>query len=105
MSLLFAALYPQLQKLEANDDSVQDELSTLRKRLILKDNKDVMRLTPQKQNNNLEDYAWVINKIGLLSTADKVQNAGNRKIVRAHRYFEKRIDALIEGGNKKRIII
>jgi len=104
LSLLFAALYPQLQKLGANDESVQDELSTLRKKLILKDNKAVMRLTLQKQNNNLEDYAWVINKIGLLNTADKVQNSGNRKIVRAYRYFEKRIDTLIEGDNKKELL-
>ena len=96
LSLLFAALYTRLSS--SHDDSIRGKVNTLKNRLILEDANEVLRLTPQSQNHNLDDYLALLHEIGLLSERERPANAGNRKIIRAYRYFQNRLDSLMIGN-------
>jgi Protein of unknown function DUF262/Protein of unknown function (DUF1524) len=93
LSLLFAALYTRLSL--SLDESIRSKVNTLKNRLILEDSDEVLRLTPQKQNHNLDDYLALLHEIGLISERERPANAGNRKITKAYRYFENRLDSLM----------
>ncbi len=95
LSLLFAALYTHLSS--SQDASIRSKVNTLKNRLVLEDSHEVLRLTPQQQNHNLNDYLALLYEIGLLSEREKPANAGNRKIFKAYRYFENRLNNLITG--------
>lgn len=92
LSLLFIALYSFLKNLDSSDDSIRNKVNALKNRLILEDSDEILRLTPQQQNNNLNDYLSLLHEVGLISYKEKHSNAGNRKIYRAFRYFEKRLE-------------
>jgi hypothetical protein len=93
LSLLFAALYSRLRL--SQDESIRSKVNTLKNRLILEDTNEVLRLTPQQQNNNLNDYLALLYEVGLIGERERPANAGNRKIIKAYRYFENRLDNLI----------
>ena len=92
LSLLFAAIY---SKLFANKDELDDEQSaeliSLKYRLLLKKIK-VPRLELQSQNNNNEDFHYALALSHVSEELDSPANAGNRRIVKAFRYFQNRID-------------
>jgi len=92
LSLLFAALYTRLRS--SQDESIRSKVNTLKNRLILEDSNEVLRLTPQQQNNNLNDYLALLYEVGLIGERERPANAGNRKIIKAYRYFENRLDNL-----------
>jgi hypothetical protein len=98
LSLLFAALYSFLKNIDSSDDSIRNKVNALKNRLVLEDSDEVLRLTPQQQNNNLNDYLSLLHEIGLISDREKFANAGNRKIYRAFRYFEKRLEDLFSSN-------
>lgn len=95
LSLLFAALYSALIDLKADlDDEQQHELMKLKRKLVLKKN-DQLRVIPQAQNNNLEDYRSVLADLGLVPADETPANAGNRKVVKAFRHFKGRIREMV----------
>lgn len=102
LSLLFASVYHALKSHETDlDDEQRVELINLKRKLILKKGDDQIRLIPQIQNNNNPDYRAVLAEIGVISECDVPAYAGNRKIFRAYRYFQDRIDEMANGRSNR----
>lgn len=102
LSLLFAALYQSLKLHEKDlDDDQRVELINLKRKLVLKKGDDQLRVIPQIQNNNQNDYRAVLSDVGVISTFDTPAYAGNRKIFRALRYFQARIEEMVNGGSDR----
>ena len=102
LSLLFAALYQSLKMHEKDlDDDQRVELINLKRKLVLKKGDDQLRVIPQIQNNNQNDYRAVLSDVGVISTFDTPAYAGNRKIYRAFRYFQSRIEVMVDGENDR----
>jgi len=101
LSLLFAALYHAMKAHESNlDEDQRGELLNLKRKLVLKKGDDQLRVIPQIQNNNQNDYRAVLSDIGVIGQVDTPAYAGNRKIYRAYRYFQGRIqDVLADQSN------
>jgi uncharacterized protein with ParB-like and HNH nuclease domain len=99
LSLLFVAVHHALKcQADTLDDDHRFEMTKLKQKLVLKKNEDQLRLIPQIQNNNHLDYKAVLAQAGIIHEVDVPAHAGNRKIFRAYRYFQKRIDAMANGG-------
>ncbi|RUX78262.1 DUF262 domain-containing protein [Mesorhizobium sp. M7A.F.Ca.US.006.04.2.1] len=93
LSLLFAAIYQSLKSREqALNDDQKIEMLNLKRKLVLKKGVDQLRVIPQIQNLNLNDYRAVLSELGAVSPFDAPPYAGNRKIFRAYRYFQTRIE-------------
>lgn len=102
LSLLFASVYHALKSQETDlDDEQRVELINLKRKLVLKKGDDQIRLIPQIQNNNNPDYRAVLAEIGIISECDVPAYAGNRKIFRAYRYFQDRIDEMANGRSNR----
>lgn len=102
LSLLFAALYETLKGYEKDlDDDQRVELINLKRKLVLKKGYDQLRVIPQIQNNNQNDYKAVLSEAGVISSFDVRAYAGNRKIFRAFRYFHDRIEEMVQGENDR----
>lgn len=102
LSLLFASVYHALKSHETDlDDEQRVELINLKRKLVLKKGDDQIRLIPQIQNNNNPDYRAVLAEIGVISECDVPAYAGNRKIFRAYRYFQDRIDEMATGRSNR----
>lgn len=98
LSLLFAAVYDALKKRRDDlDDDQQVELVNMKRKLVLKNVNDQIRVSPQVQNSNYDDYRTVLSEIGVISSYAQPLYAGNRKIFRAFRYFQERLEKLSEG--------
>ncbi len=96
LSLLFAALYSAMKAHESSlDEDQRGELLNLKRKLVLKKGDDQLRVIPQIQNNNQSDYRAVLSDIGVIGQVDAPAYAGNRKIYRAYRYFQGRIQDLL----------
>ncbi|SDW36924.1 DUF262 domain-containing protein [Nitrosomonas communis] len=96
LSLLFASVYHALKSHESDlDDEQRVELINLKRKLVLKKGDEQIRLIPQIQNNNYGDYRAILAEIGIISECDVPAYAGNRKIFRAYRYFQERIEQMI----------
>jgi hypothetical protein len=102
LSLLFAALYQSLKLHEKDlDDDQRVELINLKRKLVLKKGDEQLRVIPQIQANNQNDYRAVLSDVGVISPFDTPAYAGNRKIFRAFRYFQARIEEMVNcGGNR-----
>ncbi len=99
LSLLFASVYHALKSHESNLDAEQlVEQTNLKRKLILKKGDKQIRLIPQIQNNNQNDYRAVLAETGIISGSDRPAYAGNRKIFRAYRYFQGRINEMTDEG-------
>ena len=106
LSLLFAAVYQSLKLHEKDlDDDQRVELINLKRKLILKKGDDQLRVIPQIQNNNQNDYKAVLSNVGAISPFDTPAHAGNRKIFRAFRYFQARIEEMAKGGSDRLVSI
>lgn len=102
LSLLFAALYQSLKQNEQDlDDDQRVELINLKRKLVLKKVDDQLRVIPQIQNNNQNDYRAVLSDVGVISAFDPPAYAGLRKIFRAFRYFQSRIEGMVEGDKDR----
>lgn len=96
LSLLFAALYGVLKQHEKDlDEDQRVELFNLKRKLILKKGNDQLRVIPQIQNDNQNDYRAVLSEAGVIGQCDKLAYAGNRKVFRAFRYFQSRINEVM----------
>lgn len=106
LSLLFAALYQSLKLHEKDlDDDQRVELINLKRKLVLKKGDDQLRVIPQIQNNNQNDYKAVLSNVGAINPFDTPAHAGNRKIFRAFRYFQARIEEMVNGGGDRLVSI
>ena len=98
LSLLFAALY---QTLKAHDQALDEEqrveLVNLKRKLVLKKGDAELRVVPQIQNRNLDDYRAVLADVGVIGSVDTPPYAGNRRVFKAFRYFQSRIEAMLDG--------
>jgi uncharacterized protein with ParB-like and HNH nuclease domain len=92
LSLLYAAIYAQFAKFPDLDDETKHELYNLKYRLLVKGGNKVLRVEPSYQNKNCQDYKAVLEKVGILEDVEQPANLGNRRILKAYRYFEERLD-------------
>ena len=100
ISLLFAAIFDYLDKRKDTlDDDQKVELINLKRRIILKKDANQIRVEPSYQNHNFHDYCSILSDLKILSKKDRAPYAGNRKILKAFRYFQERL-AGTNGGNK-----
>ncbi len=98
LSLLFAAIYQTLKSREAAlDEDQRVEVINLKRKLVLKKGYNQIRVIPQIQNNNQNDYLAVLAEIGVITPCDTPPYAGNRKMFRAFRYFQDRINGMMDG--------
>ena len=95
LSLLFAAIYKVLKGFdhELTDDQRVD-LANLKRKLVLKNTSDELRVIPQIQNSNLQDFKAVLSDSGIIGSCEIPAYAGNRKIFRAYRYMQERVTQL-----------
>lgn len=103
LSLLFAALYQSLKLHEQDlDDDQRAELVNLKRKLVLRRGRvdDQLRVIPQIQNSNQNDYRAVLSYVSVISPFDTPAYAGNRKIFRAFKYFKDRIEKMVDGEIK-----
>lgn len=96
-SLFLAALYDTLNKYkdELDDDQLSDLLQ-LKRKLVLKKNPSGLRVVPQVQGSNLDDYMGLLAKLGIIPARAMPNFAGLRRIVKGFTYFKKRIEADVE---------
>lgn len=71
-------------------------LPALRKSIICKGASNGLILCPQIQNHNQADFNVVMYENGLLKSAKREKNWGNRKIAKCYKYFLQRLDQDIE---------
>ena len=114
ISILLAAIYA---KLNANRDNLdEDDISTLiniKKELTYSEEKGVYKpkLLPQVQNSNLDDYLSLLSENNIISEKiRKPNNAGNRRIYKAFKHFNKCIDEYVnenisENKNETNILL
>jgi len=105
ISLLLCALYSLIA--EFKDEFTEDQsldFSSLRRKLVLKNTDTGIRVIPQSQNSNLEDYKFVLAQQKLISSSAKPPNVGNRRIKKAFEYFKKRINEVAENKQQDKII-
>ncbi|WP_019531273.1 DUF262 domain-containing protein [Dasania marina] len=94
LSILLAAIYQAYDDLPTANNlpfEAQIERHNLKHRLVLKKDATKPRLIPQVQNENQQDYFAVLKMAGIISIADTVSNAGNRRVFKAYRHFKDRI--------------
>ncbi len=101
LCLLLTAIYNRLKehKDELDEDN-EDELPSLRKSIICKDAPNSIILCPQIQNNNLNDFLYVMYENNLIKNGKKEKNWGNRKMAKCYKYFLQRLDKDIEESGK-----
>lgn len=99
VSLFLTAIYTRLKEhVDYLSEDDGDVLPSLRKSLKCKNSPNEMKLVPQVQNFNKDDYDYLLNEVGLRkATAPKHAYYSMRKIARCYTYFLKRLDKEIEG--------
>ena len=99
ISLFLTAIYTRLK--EYKDDLSEDDedvIPSLRKSLKSKNSPNEMKLVPQVQNFNKDDFDYLLTEVGLRkSTVPKRAYYPMRKIARCYTYFLKRLDKEMEG--------
>lgn len=100
LSLFLAALYTILNehKAELDDDQLSDVLQ-LKRKLVLKKTQSDIRVVPQVQGSNRDDYMGLLSKIGLIPQRPIPKFSGLRRIEKSYTYFKKRITAYIESSD------
>lgn len=102
LSLLFAAIYSRLNVHKASlTEDQQTDLLNLKRKLVLKKDADQIRVIPQVQNHNQQDYRSILGEARVAKSFNAPPYAGNRKIFRAYRYFQERLNALFETPEEK----
>ena len=99
LSLCLTAIYTRLKEHKnylSEDD--EDVLPSLRKSLKSKNSPNEIKIVPQVQNYNKDDFDYLLNEVGLRkATAPKHPYYPTRKIARCYSYFLKRLDEEMEG--------
>lgn len=90
LSIFFAAIHDALcQYSDALDDDQRLDLIQLKRKLVLKKTEDRIRVVPQTQNNNLNDYKALLGELKIISKQTKPKSAGNRRIYKSFYYFKR----------------
>lgn len=120
ISLLLAAIYFKLtNEIAAEDPDVKQDdeyiikVNSIRQRLIKKvtfsGNKlpwgvfksgkltYCLRVQPSTQENNLEDYQYILSEIGIIPETSYPKHLGNRRIYRTYKYFYNHIPSDLNG--------
>jgi len=106
LSILLSALYIHLFTIiknseldEEEEDELKAELRNLKYKIVLKSDKKTLRLQPSLSGNNSIDYEYIISKeLGFFNTVSSVANAGNRRLYKAFRYFQNRLNETRKEG-------
>jgi len=101
ISLLFAAIYETLVPNNHDDEDILVERTNLKRKLVLRTPHDQMRVVPQIQNKNQEDYRGILSLVGVTAHYDMPLNAGNRRVVKAYRYFKTRLNEMAGDGTDR----
>jgi hypothetical protein len=56
-----------------------------------------LRVQPSTQENNLEDYQYILGEIGVIPELPRPKNCGNRRLYKAYSYFYNHISDTLEG--------
>lgn len=105
LSILLSVLYTKLlkHKDELDIDSMTD-LNNIKRQLAYKqDDKYVPRLQLQIQDNNQADYNFLLYESGIIENAEFPLYAGNRKIYKAARYFDKLITNFLQSDDPENV--
>ena len=101
LSLFLAAMYMTLNAhKELLDEDQQADILQLKRKLVLKKTQADIRVVPQVQGSNRDDYLGLLAKIGIIPKRPLPNFAGLRRIVKGYNYFLKRISALLEGNEE-----
>ncbi len=103
ISLYLAALYNHIRFYKANfNEDQQTDFNTLKRRLVQKTPGKLTRVIPQNQNNNFNDYRWLLGNIEVtVEKYEKPRNAERRGIVQAYNYFTKEINKFVKDEDDK----
>lgn len=98
ISILLTAIYTRLNEhKEEIDEDDEGVLPTLKKSLKSKNSPNEMKLIPQVQNYNKDDFDYLMNEVGLRkATAPKHPYYPMRRIAKCYNYFLNRLDSEIE---------
>ena len=99
ISLFLSAIYNRLREYKDYlDEDDEDILPSLRKSLKSSISPNEMKLVPQVQNHNQDDYNFIMSELGLKKSAStKHPYFGVRKVSRCYSYFLYLLDKEIEG--------
>lgn len=104
ISIFLAALYDLLRECRKNGALNEDQDSDLRQlkyKLLLRNTNSTLRVVPQVQGHNREDYMGLISAVGIIEGVTMPAYAGVRRIVKAFNHFRRRItEDLLEEPNK-----
>ena len=109
LSILFMAIYDHLSSFKADIEDEEElsefnsELLNLKYKLILKSDKKSLRLTPSVSGKNKQDYEHLFafeSKI-MDGKFARSPSAGLRRIVKAFRYFQTRLEEQRKVGDKE----
>lgn len=102
LSLFLSALYTTLNNSkELLDEDQQADILQLKRKIVLKKTQSDIRVVPQVQGSNRDDYLGLLAKIGIIPKRPMPNFAGLRRIVKAYNYFLKRINATLEETDDK----
>lgn len=100
LTLLLAAVYSVLQEeKDSLDDDARTDLVNLGRSLVRKSDGH-LRLTPQTQGDNLQDYRAVLTAAGLPVESHKVAYYPTRKMARCFAYFREALGKLASDGDR-----
>lgn len=106
LSLFLTAIYTRLK--DHKDDLGEDDedvLPSLRKSLKSKNSPNEMKLVPQVQNHNKDDFDYLMYEVGLRkAAASRMPYYAWRKICKCYNYFLKRIDKELEKVTKEEAV-
>ncbi len=102
LSLLLAALYTTLNSYKyLLDDDQQSDILQLKRKLVLRKTQSDIRVVPQVQGGNRDDYMGLLAKINIIPKRPMPKFAGLRRIEKAYNYFKKRITTVLEDTDDK----
>lgn len=102
LSLLLAALYVTLDSnRDFLDEDQQSDILQLKRKLVIKKTQSEIRIVPQVQHKNLEDYMGLLADKKIIAPHQTPKFAGNRRIFQGYNYFKRRIDSELEASNNK----
>lgn len=94
LSIFMTALYSELFALyDLLDEDQQADVLQIKRRIVLKKTESDIRIIPQVQNSNYDDYMGLLAENKLIAPRTMPKFAGNRRIVGAYRYFKKRLES------------